>query len=109
MNWKKIPYYLPGVGLVTHTIREIKERKGRRPIYNIKDPKDIRALSNYILQTGYLTLAILSKVYIGSYIGKGVSTGNWHPFHFNSKSKIEKIMEKKNNLGKTANYEELLK
>jgi hypothetical protein len=126
MNWKKIgnytlkilkkvPYYVPGVGLGTHIYREIKERKGKgRPWYNLKESKDRRALGNYILQTGYLTLAVSWKVWLGN----GIATGEWNPFHLISKDKIEQVEEipkknkkvgRQNKLEKTIDYEESLK
>lgn len=113
MNWKKIPYYLPGVGLVTHTLKEYKNRKNKSPWYNLRESKDRRALGVYFLETGYLTFAILSKIYLGSYIGKGVTTGNWNPLNLNFKQKTEQIQEntnkKENNLEKTINYEDISK
>lgn len=113
MKLGKIFDYAPGVGLVTHTVREYKSRKGKSPWYNLKEPKDRKALVSYVVQTGYIALAIGWKIYAGSYLGKGISTGDWHPFRFNSKDKIEQKIEnnvnKENNLEKTINYEELLK
>lgn len=111
MNWKKVPYYIPGVGLVTHTLREYKSRRGKKPWYNLKNSQDRKALSNYFVQAGYLSFAILWKVYAGSYLGKGISTGNWHPFRFNEKNKneqVNKLVEKKS-LEKTLDYYEVLK
>jgi hypothetical protein len=112
MNWGKIWDYIPGVGLVTHTVREYKSRKGKNPGYNLKESKDRKALVSYIVQTGYIALAIGWKIYAGSYLGKGLSTGDWHPFKFDSKEKTEQIQKdtlKKKNLEKTIGYEELLK
>lgn len=103
MNWKKIPYYLPGVGLVMHTLKEHKNRKHKNPWYNLRESKDRKALGIYLLETGYLIFAILSKVYLGSYIGKGISTGDWNPLNF--KQKTEQFQENadkgRNNLEKT--------
>ena len=116
MNWGKVWDNTPVVGLITHTVREYRARKGKSPWYNLKEPQDRKALVSYFVQTGYIALAIGWKIYAGSYVSKGVGTGNWHPFKFDSKNKIEKIIEedssdirKKNNLEKTINYEELLK
>lgn len=95
MNWKKIPYYIPGVGLATHTVREYKLRKGKNPWYNLKEPRDRKALANYLVQVGYLSFAILWKVYVGSYLGKGINTGDWHPFRFDSKNETELNIEDK--------------
>jgi len=98
MDWKKTLYYLPGVGLITHTLNEIKKRKGKRPIYNLKEGKDRKALGSFLLQTSYLAFAISSKLIVGAYVGNVMSTGEWNPF----KQKIEKIEEvptiNKNNL-----------
>jgi len=113
MNWKKIPYYLPGVGLVTHTLKEYKNRKDKRPWYNLKDSKDRRALGIYFLETSYLTFAILSKIYLGSYIGKGFTTGDWSPLNLNFKEKTEQFQKNTNkggnNLEKAIDYNPDLK
>lgn len=113
MNWGKILDYTPGVGLVSHTMREYKSRKGKKPWYNLKEPQDRKALVSYVVQTGYIALAIGWKIYAGSYLGKGINTGDWHPFRFDSKDKVEqKIQEKENkekDLEKIINYQELLK
>lgn len=114
MDLKKALYYIPGVGLATHTVKEYNIRKGKAPWYNLKKPEDRKAIKIYALETGYLIFAILWK----AYIGKGIVTGNWHPFRFNSKYKIEQVQdiskrskrpEKQNDLEKTVHYEELLK
>ena len=114
----KVPYYLPGVGLAVHTIKEYKSRRGRNPWYNVRESKDRRALANYVVQTGYLTLAILWKVYLGSYVGKAINTGDWHPFRFNEELKTEKFqetrnidkkLEKERNLEKNIYLEEIIK
>ncbi len=113
MKWGKILDYTPGVGLVTHTVREYKSRKGKKPWYNLKESKDRKALVSYVVQTGYIALAIGWKVYAGSYLGKGISTGDWNPFRFDSKEKVEKIIQektdKKNDLEKTLNCKEFFK
>ena len=54
-----------------------------------------KALANYLVQVGYLSFAILWKVYIGSYLGKGINTGDWHPFRFDSKNETELNIEDK--------------
>jgi hypothetical protein len=41
------------------------------------------------------------------YAGKVATTGDWHPFRFNSKNKIERSIENKNSLEKTIDYEEI--
>lgn len=111
MNWKKIPYYIPGVGLATHTIKEYKSRRGKNPWYNLNKSEDRRALANYFVQAGYLSFAILWKVYAGSYLGKGINTGDWHPFRFNSKNKVELKVEdkikKSSDLERTLNFEDI--
>lgn len=85
MNWKKLLYWVPGVGLATHIIKEYKTRKGKRPMYDLKETSDRRALGVYAIETGYLAFAILWKVYVGN----GLATGNWPPFYTNSKDKKE--------------------
>ena len=104
MNWRKIPDYIPGVGLVSYGIREYKARKGKFPWYNLKESKDRKALGVYALEIGYLAFALSWKFYLG----KSVATGNWNPFEFNPKDKTELINEKKNSLEKSINYEEIL-
>lgn len=111
MDWKKVPYYIPGVGLVAHTIREYKSRKGKKPIYNIRDKRDMKALGNYLIQTAYLTFAISSKAIVVGYVHQGISTGDWNPFKYFKENTMEKKQEvkKENNLEKTITYEEILK
>jgi hypothetical protein len=105
MEWRKTLYYLPGIGLATHAIREYKTRKGKRPVYDIVNEKDRKALGIYVLETGLLALGIAWKVYLGN----GIATGEWNPFKYNSKEKIEKNVENKKNLEKAVKYEDILK
>jgi len=105
MNWKKLLYYVPGVGFVAHTIREYKTRKGKNPWYNLKDSKDRKALGIYALEVSYFAFALLWKVYVGN----GIATRDWNPFHLVSKDKIERTTEKESNLEKTIMYEEVKK
>lgn len=112
MNWGKILDYTPGVGLVSHAMREYKSRKGKKPWYNLKESQDRKALVSYVVQTGYIALAIGWKIYAGSYLGKGINTGDWNPFRFDSKDKLEqKIQEKEvkeKDLEKIINYQDIL-
>lgn len=108
MDLKKILYWIPGVGLVNHGIKEYKTRKGKRPIYNLKEPHDRKALGMYAIETGYLAFAIAWKVYVGN----GIATGEWNPFKYSKGNVIERIerkLEKQNELEKTIHYEEIFK
>jgi len=108
MDLKKILYWIPGVGLINHVVKEYKTRRGKRPIYNLKEPHDRRALGMYAIEAGYFALAISWKVWLGN----GIATGEWNPFKYNKENIIEKEgrnLEKGNKLEKTINYEELLK
>lgn len=58
MDWKKILYYVPGVGLGAHYIKERKERKGTCPWYDVRKAQDRKALGVYALETGLLAFAI---------------------------------------------------
>jgi hypothetical protein len=96
------------VGLISHTLSEIKKRKGKNPVYNIKEPNDRKALGMYALEAGYLAFAIAWKVYVGN----GLVTGEWNPLKYKNENIIEKErknLEKGNKLEKTINYEDLLK
>jgi hypothetical protein len=113
MDWKKVPYYIPGVGLATHTIKEYKTRKGRNPWYNLKESKDRKALRLYAIEIGYFALALSWKVWLGN----GIATGEWNPLkYFDSKPKTEQVedlskkdkkLKKLNNLEKNLNYDKL--
>jgi hypothetical protein len=108
MNLKKALYYLPGVGLAAHAVKEYKTRKGKRPWYNIMESRDRKALGMYALETGYLAFAIAWKVYVGN----GLVTGEWNPLKSidnMGENKKERKLERKNELEKTINYEDLLK
>ena len=89
-----------------------KSRKGKKPWYNLKESQDRKALVSYVVQTGYIALAIGWKIYAGSYLGKGINTGDWNPFRFDSKDKLEqKIQEKEvkeEDLEKIINYQDIL-
>ena len=107
MNWKKLLYYVPGVGLATHAIKEYKTRKDQRPWYDIREAKDRKALRVYAIETGYLAFAIAWKVWLGD----GIATKEWNPIQQirNYTEKRERRLEKKNVLEKTIHYEELVK
>jgi len=115
MNWK---YFLPGVGLIYHIKHERKERKDKKPMYNIRNPKDLKALGNYALQTGYLIFALFKTVSTGYLVYQGVSKGEWNPVNY-FKNPIGKIktdsleinqeIKMENKLEKTIRYEEILK
>jgi hypothetical protein len=119
MNWKKLLYYVPGVGLATHAINEYKTRKGQHHWYDIREAKDRKALGMYAVETGLFAFAIAWKVYFGN----GIVTGEWNPKSYFKKDYIEKIerektdsskinnkIQRKNNLeNKTIDYEHLLK
>ena len=103
MNWKKVLYYTPGVGLISHTANEIKKRRGKKPLYDLRKKEDLKALGSYLFQAGF---AIISKVIIGAYIGTGISTGNWNPVDHVKNIFIEK---KENKLEKTILFEDVNK
>lgn len=91
MNWKKVPYYIPLIGLIYHAWNERKERKGKKPIYNIKDPKDRKALGKYAFQICYLGIIWPLKIAGGLYVHQGISTGEWNPI----KSVKEIVVERR--------------
>lgn len=105
MKLKKFLDYIPGVGLISYSVKEYRARKGKSPMYNIKETHDRRALGIYALEVGYFAFALSWKVYAGNVI----ATGDWNPIHMFSKQKIENSVEKKNNLEKTIDYEKALK
>lgn len=105
MKLKKFLDYIPGVGLISYGVKEYKTRKGKKPMYDIKKAHDRRALGIYALEVGYFAFALSWKVYAGNVI----ATGDWNPFHIFSKQKTENTAEKKKNLEKTINYEEVSK
>jgi hypothetical protein len=111
MNWKKLLYYVPGVGLATHAIKEYKTRKGQRPWYDIREAKDRKALGMYAVETGLLVFAISWKVWLGN----GIATKEWNPINqfknYTEKrvERKERRLEKKNELEKNVYYDELVK
>jgi hypothetical protein len=118
MSWEKVKYYMkkglyyvPGVGLGIHIVREYRTRKGKHPWYNLREAKDRKALGMYAIETAYFTFAITSKVWLGD----GIATKEWNPIHqfknYTEKREknIERRLERKNELEKTVHYEELLK
>ena len=110
MKWRRITPYIPGIGLLSHTLKEIKKRKGRNPYYDLKEAEDRKAIRNYFIQTSYLAFAIASKFVIGAYIGTVISTGKWNPI--NNIKKIfteDKSNKNKGKLEKTILYEEAIK
>ncbi len=112
MNWKKSGKYVlggvPGVGLVSYVVREIKKRRGRKPLYNLRKLEDWKALGKLSFHVTYLSIAIVSKAYLlPSYIGNGKSTGEWHPLK-QRRAKIEQRKSKEEGkLEKTVNYHEI--
>lgn len=112
MNLKKAGYklltYLPGVGLIAYSIKEYKTRKEKSPWYNIKDPKDRKALAIYPLEVGYFVLSLSWKIWLGN----GIDTGEWNPLHYfkseKNIKKTEKPIEKKS-LEDSIKYYDLLK
>ena len=67
-----------------------------------KKPKGKRSKLGIIF-SDVITVGFIIKIGL-LYAGKVAATGDWHPFRFNPKEKIEKSAEKKNNLEKTINY-----
>ena len=108
---KRISYWLPGFGLGAHYIKERRERKGKRPWYNVKEAKDRKALGIYAIETGYLVLAIASKVWVGD----GIATKEWNPiqqiknYTERRERNIERRLKRRGELEKTVHYEKLLK
>ena len=108
---KKGLYYVPGVGLATHAIKEYKTRKGQRPWYDIREARDRKALGMYAVETGLLAFAVSWKVWLGN----GIATKEWNPINqfrnYTEKREknIDKRLERKCELEKTVHYEELLK
>jgi hypothetical protein len=114
MSWKKALNYVPGVGLVSYSINEIKKRKGKRPIYNIKDKRDLMDLGKYVVQVGYLTSAIVLKFAIAYYVHQGISKGEWNPLKVIEEYREEKVikqkehdLKKENKLEKTIEYDSI--
>jgi len=113
MNLKKVGNYVsgtvPGVGLVSLAVREIKKRRGRRPWYNIRKLEDWKDIGKLSFQVTYLSFAIFSKAYLlPTYIGNGRSTGEWHPLK-QKRAKTEQMQSiQESKLEKTIRYEELL-
>jgi hypothetical protein len=114
MEWKKLLYYIPGVGLANHAIKEYKTRRGKRPVYDLKESHDRRALGVYAIEVGYFALALSWKVYVGN----GIATKEWNPLNQikNYTEKRERNIERKernmgeqNTLEKTINYDKILK
>ena len=114
MNFKKVGNYalgaVPGVGLASLAVREIKKRRGRNPWYNLKKREDWKAIGKLSFQVTYLSFAIFSKAYLlPNYIGNGRSTGEWHPFK-QRRAKTEQVQFiPKNKLEKTIMYKEAVK
>jgi len=99
MDWKKVSHYVkyglyvvPLYGLYDQLKRPKKERSKAGVIFS-----DI-VLAGLVIKLGLL------------YGGKVAATGDWNPFHFNSKDKTEQIdgvLENKKNLENCLDYEEL--
>ncbi len=94
MKLKRVVPYIPGVGLVAHTASEIKKRRGKKPVYNLKDKNDRKALGKFAIQTGYLAIGLFYKLVIGVYIKNGLSMGEWNPFK-QKKEQVQEILEEK--------------
>ncbi len=107
MDWKKAGnyalYVIPGYGVYDQVFR--KHKGERSPLG--------------VIGSGIYTAGFLIKVaLLPAYLGKGVTTGNWNPFKFNSKDKIERVenMQEDNLRGikdkaleKSVMYHDLLK
>ena len=105
---KKGLYYVPGVGLGAHYIKERRERKGKLPWYDIREAKDRKALGVYAVEIGYFALAVSWKVYVGN----GIATGNWPPFKYSRDREMHKKeleMRKESVLEKTIHFDEIIK
>lgn len=104
MNWKSVGNYAKE-GLYVIPIYGIK--------YHNKKPKEEKRKIGAIVAYTATGIFFIKYLILPSYILiKGVSTGNWHPFRFNEKEKIERteqIIKKQSKLEKTVNYEKLLK
>ena len=110
MGKKKWPYYLPGVGLAVHTIREYKSRKEKGfPWYNLKEAEDRKALKTFGVQTAYLIIPWILKIGIPLLIIKSNGNNKEQNNLDREINKTEQTIGKKNTLEKTVNYQELLK
>jgi len=115
MNWKKILSYIPGVGLVAHTLREIKERKEKPfPYYSLEKPEDKKAIKTFGIQTAYLTVPWiiklgLLKLALLYYNGNSGKEQNKYQDKKIDSLEINRKIKNENQLEKTINYEELLK
>ncbi len=83
-----------------------------------KKKKEERSTFGVIGSGVYTAFVIVKLALLPGYIGKGFATGNWHPFKFDSKDKIERVENipdgeqkrvKQKNLEKTVNYNDLLR
>ena len=112
MNWKKVGNYalgaVPGIGLVSLAVREIKKRRGRMPWYNLRKLEDWKDIGKLSFQITYLSFAILSKTYLlPTYIGHGKSTGEWHPLK-QRRAKTEQVQSiQESKLEKAIMYDEV--
>ena len=107
MEWKKVGgyalYLVPGYGMYDQFFRK---QRGERSTLGI-------------IGSGIYTASFLIKLAIlPAYLGKGVSTGDWHPFRFNEKEKTEHIkesinldkrFERESNLERTIHYNDIIK
>ena len=115
MNWKKTLSYIPGVGLVVHTLSEIKERKEKPfPYYNLEKPEDKKAIKTFGIETAYLTVPWiiklgLLKLALLYYNGNSSKEQNKYQDKKTDSLEINQEIKKKNNLEKTVSYDELLK
>jgi hypothetical protein len=66
------------------------------PLYGIYDQlfrkhKGERSKAGIVFSSVYTTAFIVKLVLLPAYLGKGIATHNWHPFHFDSKDKTEQV------------------
>lgn len=81
----------------------------------LKRPKEERTTGRILLSSA-IAAGFVAKLTL-AYVGKGVTTGNWHPLQFNSKAKTEHVeeipkdnkVERQNGLEKTIDYEQLFR
>jgi hypothetical protein len=124
MNFKKVGYYLkkgfyyipritPGIGLVSLSIRDWKTRRYNPfPYYNLRKKEDWKVIGKYGIQVGWLAFAILKAgvTYKGaqSLINK-ISNSKDNTEQVDNISKKDKRLERRGELEKSINYEELTK
>lgn len=97
MDWKKIGnyalYVMPGYGLYDQFVRK---HKGERNVLGV---------IGATVSAGFLVAKLVA---FPAYVSKGVATGNWHPFKFEEKEKIEQSNDNKKTLEGCFEYKEIL-